>query len=91
VALWFTALEALQNAAKHADGAPARLTLRRSGDHVELIVTDAGPGFDPAVTSAGAGLANMRDRLAAVEGHLHIDTAPGAGTTVTARIAAEDV
>lgn len=31
VALWFTALEALQNASKHSQGAPARLTLRRTG------------------------------------------------------------
>lgn len=87
VALWFTALEALQNASKHSQGAPARLTLRRTGGVVELLVTDGGPGFDASAATTGIGLANMRDRLAAVGGEAAIGTAPGAGTTVRAVVA----
>lgn len=88
LALWFTTQEALQNAGKHAADASARVTLRRDGDSVELAVTDSGPGFDPATAAAGAGLQNLRDRLAAARGTLDVRSAPGAGTTVVARVPA---
>ncbi len=46
-------------------------------------VSDDGNGFD-AATARGTGLANLRDRVAAVGGALQIDASPGAGTTVIA-------
>ncbi|MFP4906570.1 ATP-binding protein, partial [Paraburkholderia sp. BR14261] len=43
---------------------------RRDGDHVELSVTDTGPGFGatPGTQGAGVGLVNVRERLAALYG-----------------------
>ena len=51
-----------------------------------FTVTDDGPGFDPAASTAGSGLRNMSDRLAALGGSCQVDSRPGRGTTVTGRI-----
>lgn len=86
-ALYFTALEALTNAAKHAPDATVILSLVDDSDGLVLTVADDGPGFvvDPAVRSNGTH--NMGDRLAAVGGNLLVDSTPGNGTRVVARIA----
>jgi two-component system sensor histidine kinase UhpB len=61
------------------------------GAVLRLTVHDDGAGFDPAVASAGAGLSNMRDRLDAVGGQVSVESRPGAGTTMTATVAAADL
>jgi signal transduction histidine kinase len=51
-------------------------------------VTDDGRGFDPAHRPSPGhfGLANLRDRAAALGGELRIDSQPGGGTSVTVRV-----
>ena len=49
-----------------------------------MRVSDDGNGG--AHAGKGQGLAGLADRLAGVDGRLHIDSAPGAGTTITATI-----
>jgi signal transduction histidine kinase len=51
-----------------------------------FTVADNGAGFDPRSTTYGTGLQGMADRLAALGGTLDVDSAPGAGTTVTGRL-----
>ena len=87
VACYFVALEALQNAAKHA-GATALVTisLHQTASAVELSVHDDGIGFDPAKTRGSRGLTNMDDRVAALGGTLSVASSPGAGTAVSAII-----
>ncbi len=86
-AIYFSCLEALQNAAKHAgDDARITVTLRHAASELVCEVTDDGAGFTSTGTSAGAGLANMADRIAAVGGQLRIGSAPGRGTTVRASV-----
>ncbi|MGN6430264.1 MAG: sensor histidine kinase [Gaiellaceae bacterium] len=82
-ALYFCALEAIQNAAKHA-GTEARVTidLDRDGDRVDLSVADDGVGFQTDGASDGIGLVTMRDRIGAVGGELEVVSEPGAGVTV---------
>jgi signal transduction histidine kinase len=56
---------------------------------VRLEVADDGAGFDLAGTLRATrrlGLRSMRERAAALGGSLHIDTAPGRGTTVVAEV-----
>lgn len=87
--LWLLAQEALHNALRHARAATVRVTLARSGATVRLVVADDGAGFDPDDPTLGArhlGLASMRERARAAGGRVHIDSAPGAGTTVTAEL-----
>ena len=85
-AAYFCCLEAMQNAAKHAEGAK-QIVLELSDNGVLLFeVRDDGEGFDLGAIEAGVGLTSMRDRLAAVGGELVIATAPGKGTRVIGRI-----
>jgi signal transduction histidine kinase len=85
-AVYFCCLEALQNAAKHASGAAVTVRLSCDVDGLCFSVSDAGRGFDRATATAGSGLHNMADRLAALGGTLVVDAAVGRGTTVTGRV-----
>ena len=92
VTLLRTAQEALTNVAKHAHAGRARLTLSYMGDVVALDVRDDGVGFDvdrPAASpGAGFGLHGMRQRVARVAGSLVIESEPGRGTAISARVPA---
>ena len=81
-AVYFSCLAALDNAAKHAGGVPVSVDLSDTGDALDFTVCDTGAGFDPAKTQVGAGIANMRDRIANVGGTLAVDSAPARGTRV---------
>jgi signal transduction histidine kinase len=86
-AVYFTCVEALQNAAKHA-GASARASVRlaqRNGS-LEFSVSDDGVGFDRPAAGSSAGLQNMSDRIGALGGTVAVDSAQGAGTRVTGSI-----
>jgi signal transduction histidine kinase len=92
-ALYFFAMEAVQNAAKHAGASAVTVRLGLEGDaragRWRLAVTDDGVGFDAAGAEAaggGAGLSNMRDRLDAVGGSVRLVSSPGQGTTVVAEV-----
>jgi signal transduction histidine kinase len=78
--------EALNNVAKHAAASRAEAVVERSGDVVEVTVSDDGRGFDPAAVNGGFGLIGMRERVVLAGGELTIEAAPGEGTTVTAVI-----
>jgi signal transduction histidine kinase len=83
-AIYFSPLEAIQNAAKHA-GRKARVTLRLRHDDGTLAarIADDGQGFDPAQTSNGAGLRNISDRIETLGGMVLLSSRPGRGTILT--------
>ena len=89
-AVYRTAQEALQNAAKHAHARTVRVRLYRQKDRAVLEVTDDGTGFEMADTPApgapggptGFGLSGMRERAELLGGHLELASTPGRGTTV---------
>lgn len=86
-AVYYSCLEAVQNASKHGGPAVAiTVVLRENANELTFKVIDDGPGFDPSNTRSGAGLQNMRDRLGALDGRLSIVTAPGMGTTVAGSV-----
>lgn len=81
--------EALSNVAKHSAARHASVTLVRRNNIITARIRDDGKGFDEhEVVKAGGGLGlfGMRERLALVGGSLQIDTMPGSGTLVTARV-----
>jgi len=82
-AAYFAACEALTNAVKHAAASQASVVIRVTATHLEMEVADDGVGgADPA----GNGLAHLFDRLGAVDGAAQIDSPPGQGTRLMARI-----
>jgi signal transduction histidine kinase len=84
--VYFSCVEALQNATKHAHGARGVSITLRHNPHLRFEVADDGCGFDPADTGGGAGITNLRDRLEAAGGELHVESAPGAGTRISGMI-----
>jgi len=83
-AAYFTAAEALTNVARYAHATAATITLRREPDALTVEIADDGiGGADPA---SGSGLRGLVDRLGAVDGRLEIDSPPGGGTRLRARI-----
>jgi signal transduction histidine kinase len=82
-AVYFCVLEALQNVDKHAVARHVVVDVRGGGRELRFSVHDDGHGIDPSELRDGDGLMNMRDRMAALGGELHFDSARGMGTTVT--------
>ena len=88
-AVYRVAQEALTNVQRHARASHVSLVLQRTSQGVVAVVEDDGQGFDPAAASQATGrlgLLGMRERVELVEGHLTVESAPGGGTTVIARI-----
>jgi PAS domain S-box-containing protein len=82
--LYFSAAEAVTNAAKHARASEITVEIDRERDAVFVLVADDGVGG--AAAEEGGGLRGLRDRLAAVEGSIEVHSPPGAGTRLRARI-----
>jgi signal transduction histidine kinase len=85
-AVYFCALEALQNIAKYSRARTATLRLSASNGDLRFEATDDGAGFDATTTRYGTGLQGMADRLDAVGGSLVVRSSPGAGTSVVGRV-----
>jgi signal transduction histidine kinase len=86
-AVYFSCLEALQNATKHATGeAEARIELSDDDTTLRFSVSDTGPGFDPQSVRPSSGLQNIVDRVGAVGGQVSIESAVGAGTRISGEV-----
>ncbi|HLM08607.1 MAG TPA: sensor histidine kinase [Thermoleophilaceae bacterium] len=84
LAAYFVVSEALTNVAKYARASHASVAIERNNGRVVVAVRDDGVGgADP---ERGTGLRGLADRLAVLEGRLDVESPPGGGTTVTARI-----
>jgi signal transduction histidine kinase len=86
--LFRVAMEALNNALKHANPSTVTVTLQkvesRATPCVELAIIDDGTGFDPDANDdiGGLGLISMQQRIENLGGDLTIISAPGEGTQV---------
>jgi len=79
--------EALTNVAKYARAATVDVRVKARGEWAEIDVSDDGVGFDPgAARTAAHGLAGMRFRVQSSQGVLKIESRPGHGTTIHARL-----
>jgi signal transduction histidine kinase len=82
-AAYFVACEALANAVKHSNADSVTVTIQVSESLLEMEIRDDGSGgADPR----GSGLANIVDRVSALDGHTIIDSPPGSGTRILVRI-----
>ncbi|HET6674944.1 MAG TPA: sensor histidine kinase [Nitrospiraceae bacterium] len=87
--LYRIAQEGLSNVAKHAGATGFEVELRQDDHAITLLITDDGAGFDPAErkTDRGTlGLVSMKERAHLVRGGLEVESQPGRGTRVCARI-----
>ena len=90
-ALVFRAVrELLMNVFKHAKVPTAKVSLRRTGDHIDIDVEDKGVGFDPDDTlhsgAGGFGLFSVREQISRLGGTVNVASAPRQGTRVSMRV-----
>ncbi|GGI99309.1 hypothetical protein GCM10011581_40630 [Saccharopolyspora subtropica] len=81
-AVYFTCLEAANNAFKHAPGATVTVRIHDDYRGLSFSVADDGPGFDTGGDDSGHGLHNLADRASGVGGRLAVRSAPQQGTVV---------
>lgn len=82
-ALYFCAVEAIQNADTHSGASRIEVRVRARGGRLEFTVHDDGRGFDvPAAAALGRGVTGMADRLRAGGGECTITSTLGSGTTM---------
>jgi signal transduction histidine kinase len=86
---YFVVLEALTNVLKYSGATRAAVRVLREPDAILVEVSDDGVGG--ANPRGGSGLRGLEDRVAALEGTLAVDSPPGEGTRITARIPARSV
>jgi signal transduction histidine kinase len=87
--LYFVACEALANVVKHANAESASVTVRDGESVLEMEIADDGVGRVTTAAGrqpAGQGLANMADRVGALDGEVVIDSPPGRGTRLVVRV-----
>ncbi|MEU0944443.1 sensor histidine kinase [Streptomyces canus] len=85
------AQEALSNASRHARAARLGVTLSFLDEEVILDIRDDGVGFDPLALAprtrtGGFGLDGMRARAERIAGSLTVESEPGHGTALSARV-----
>ena len=95
LALFRVAQEALHNSARHGGAQEVSVRLFREEAALVLELEDFGAGFDVPADLARLrvlghrGLANMEERMALVGGILEVESTPGQGTRIRARVPAE--
>jgi len=84
--------EALVNVRRHSGAHRVRINLWAEGDYLNVEVVDDGRGFDaeidPEATWGRVGIAAMWERARKLGGDLDIQSEPGKGTRVIARVPA---
>jgi signal transduction histidine kinase len=84
LAAYFIVSESLTNARKYADASTVRVRVGPVADALLVEIADDGSGgADPA---AGTGLRGLADRIDTLGGRLDVDSPPGGGTRISARL-----
>ena len=86
-AVYRIAQEALHNIVKHAHADRVEIKMECDPERITLAVSDDGVGFDAQNEFPGhLGLRSMRERASRLGGTLRVQTTPGRGTRIWARI-----
>jgi PAS domain S-box-containing protein len=87
-ALYWIAIEALNNITRHAKAAEIGLELKVDAGSTTLSIKDNGIGFDDPMQlhHGGQGLQNMRERVQKINGNLEIKSRSGDGTLIIATV-----
>jgi signal transduction histidine kinase len=87
--LYRVAQEAVRNASRHASARHLEIRVWTDTHTASLEVSDDGVGFDPEAARpnhTGIGLFTMRERVALIDGDLHVSSSAGGGTSVVASV-----
>jgi signal transduction histidine kinase len=88
---YYVVREALANTAKHANATRASVGLERNNGHLRIAISDDGCGIGTLVPGSASrgGLANIRDRVAALRGTVSVSGDDRSGTTVLVELPVE--
>lgn len=92
VTLFRVAQGAIGNILEHSEAKKVSISLECSDTQCAMCIADDGKGFDVSKitrvdpSGRGAGLFTMKERIRLVGGNCHIDSSPGNGTRITARV-----
>lgn len=95
ITLYRIVQEALTNVVKYAEAGNASILLEIKPQYVNLIIEDDGNGFNvdlvlkSSASDSHLGIAGMQERTLLLGGEFMIESSPGQGTTVYARIPME--
>ncbi|MBP7934965.1 MAG: PAS domain S-box protein [Phycisphaerae bacterium] len=84
--------EALTNVARHAGTRWCEVSLEEASSELTVRIQDYGVGAGPDALAGklSLGIIGMRERVALLNGSLHIESEPGSGFCVTARLPLQD-
>ena len=89
---------ALSNIGRHAQATAVSIVMDSTGEGFVLRISDNGRGFDVSKvtgidekTGRGRGLVTMKERIRLVGGSCDVQSVPGKGTTIVAKIPIKDV
>jgi signal transduction histidine kinase len=80
--LYMMLKEAINNAIKYSQAQTISIEVSVKKGNPVIQIKDDGKGFDPAKTTEGNGLKNMRRRAREIKYHFRIESSPGSGTTL---------
>ena len=88
--------ELLTNVVKHAGAMTAEISLARVGDQLDVVVSDAGAGFEPEdaprdPTRSSFGLLSVHEQIVHLGGTMTITSAKATGTSAHMRVALKRV
>jgi len=78
--------EALANVSRHSRASRVDISLVYNTDSLQVSLADDGCGFDMNQKSKDMGFRSMLERINSVRGTIHIQSAPGQGTRLTAQV-----
>ena len=79
--------ESLTNIGKYAQAEQVDISVRNQDGHIEVDIKDNGKGFDMSeVRTSTHGLAGMKHRVEAARGKLTVESVPGEGTRINAKM-----
>ncbi len=83
IMLYRSAHELVNNALKHSGASHILIQIVQETNRIALTVQDNGCGFEPSDELKGMGLSNIRNRVAAYNGSIMVDSKPGKGTEIS--------
>jgi signal transduction histidine kinase len=83
-AIYYIVSEALANVDKYAQASSVMVEVAHTNGRAVVAIADDGVGG--ANPNGGSGLRGLADRVAALDGRLHVDSAPSQGTRIHADI-----